>query len=89
MIELLVVMIGWAVLWVVPASIAGYRRRRGLRAYWWVLLLVIALEVAIAMAGLELSKSLDSGLGVILSPYLAVLIGVSGYCGAVKFLDRR
>ncbi len=54
MLKIFILFLIYAVIFMVPTSLAGKRRRSGLPVHWWLLLISLALELVVVYIGLGL-----------------------------------
>ncbi len=82
-------MLAWGIMFVVPASLAGARRRKGRPIYLAVLLAVLAVELVVALGLLQVSTWFGKGfLWVLASPLLATSAASYIYWTTTKNRDK-
>ncbi len=91
MLKISILFLIYAVIFMIPTSLAGKRRRSGLPAYWWLLLISLALELIVVYIGLGLLDYMliKELFFLCLPPILAGILAGIFYYKFSKQLDNR
>lgn len=90
LLYLFLVLIVWGAVGLVPASLAGRRRKRKMPTYWLLLIAAVFIELIIALSGLQLSIRFEvSRVGVLFCPLVGAIFSGYLYWSMAEAKDGR
>jgi len=87
---LILIIFLWGMIWVIPATLAGKRRKNGRSVYWGLLVAALITEILIAVMILQLGVSFEAGnLTLLIGPIIGSTVGSYYYWKLASQKDKE